>query len=66
MIWITRLNQKAIVLNSDLIEQIECTPDTLITLTSGQKITALESPEDVIEKVRAYKRSVGCAAGVPA
>lgn len=58
MIWITRLNQKSMVLNSDLIEQIESTPDTVITLTTGQKITALESPEDLIDRVRAYRRSL--------
>ncbi len=58
MIWITRLNQKSIVLNADLIEHIESTPDTVITLTNGQKITALESPENLIGLVRDYRRSL--------
>jgi flagellar protein FlbD len=58
VIWITRLNQKSVVLNSDLIEQIESTPDTVITLTTGEKVTVLESPEDLIERIRGFRRSL--------
>jgi len=36
MIWLTRLNRVALVLNSDMIEHIEVTPDTVITLSNGQ------------------------------
>ena len=42
MIPLTRLNHIPLVLNSDLIEHIEITPDTVITLTTGQKIMVLE------------------------
>jgi len=42
---ITRLNQLPLVLNSDLIEYIEITPDTVITLTTGQKIMVRESAD---------------------
>ena len=38
MIKLTRLNHEPLVLNSDLIEYVEITPDTVITLTSGQKL----------------------------
>ena len=41
MIQLTRLNRIPMVLNSDLIEHIEITPDTVITLTTGQKIVVL-------------------------
>lgn len=61
MIHVTRINHSPLVLNSDLIEHIETTPDTVISLTSGQKYVVMESAEDVIEKVVEFRRrlSVG-------
>ena len=58
MIYVTRLNHKSIVLNSDLIEQIEMTPDTVISLTTGQKIMVLESTDELVEKVVSFRRSI--------
>jgi flagellar protein FlbD len=58
MIQVTRLNQSSIVLNSDLIEQIESTPDTLITLTNNQKLIVLETAAEVVERIRLYRRSI--------
>jgi flagellar protein FlbD len=58
MIHVTRLNQSSIVLNCDLIEQIESTPDTVITLTNNQKLTVLETAEEIVERIRLYRRSV--------
>lgn len=58
MIQLTRINQQRLVLNSDLIEQIEATPDTVITMTNGQKLVVAESAETVIEKVIAFRRSI--------
>ncbi len=58
MIHLTRLNRIPLVLNSDLIEHIEITPDTVITLTSGQKIMVLEPAAEVVERVVAFRRSV--------
>jgi flagellar protein FlbD len=58
MIHVTRLNHTPVVLNCDLIEQIETTPDTVISLTTGQKIMVLESTEEVIERVRLFRQSV--------
>jgi flagellar protein FlbD len=43
MIRLTRLNHVPLVLNSDLIEQVEVTPDTVITMTTGEKLMVLES-----------------------
>ena len=51
MIRLTRLNHEPIYLNSDLIEHIEITPDTLITLTTGQKIVVLEKAEEVVNAI---------------
>ena len=58
MIQLTRLNRGKLVLNSDLIEHIEATPDTVITLTTGQKFMVLEPAEEVIERVVAFRKSL--------
>ena len=58
MIELTRLNHVPLVLNSDLIEHIEMTPDTVITLTTGQIIRVRESAEDVVARVIAFRRSI--------
>ena len=57
MIQITRLNHIPLVLNSDRIEHIEITPDTVITLTTGQKIVVLEKAGEVVNRVVAFRRS---------
>lgn len=64
MIHVTRLNRKPVILNSDLIEQIESTPDTVISLTTGERIMVLESPDEVIEKVVNFRRSILAAGTV--
>jgi flagellar protein FlbD len=58
MIHLTRLNQAPLVVNADLIEHIEMTPDTVIALTTGQKILVRESADEIIEKVVRFRRSV--------
>jgi len=58
MIKVTRLNHSALILNSDLIEHIEITPDTVITLTSGQKFMVLESADEIVEEVIAFRKSL--------
>lgn len=58
MIRLTRLNHVPLVLNSDLIEHIEVTPDTVISLTTGQKIVVLESPDDVVRRVVEFRRLI--------
>jgi len=58
MIHLTRLNQVPLVVNADLIEHIEMTPDTVIALTTGQKILVRESADEIIEKVIRFRRSV--------
>ncbi|HEX5228773.1 MAG TPA: flagellar FlbD family protein [Bryobacteraceae bacterium] len=58
MIRLTRINRVPLVLNSDLIESIEETPDTVITLTDGKKLVVLECPAEVIDKVIAFRRSI--------
>ena len=58
MIHLTRLNNGQLVVNSDLIEHIESTPDTVIALTNGEKILVLEPADEVIERVKAFRRSI--------
>jgi flagellar protein FlbD len=58
MIYLTRLNQVPLVINSDLIEHIEVTPDTVVVLTSGEKYLVLESADEVIERVVQFRRRV--------
>ena len=58
MIYLTRLNHSSLVLNCDLIEHIEMTPDTVVSLTTGQKFVVLESADDIIERVKDYRRSI--------
>lgn len=56
MIHLTKLNDQDIVVNSDLIKFIEATPDTLLTLSTGDKLPVRESVEEVITRVIAFKR----------
>lgn len=58
MIHLTRINRTPFVLNSDLIEYIETTPDTLIRLTSGQTMMVLESVEEIIDRVVKFRQRV--------
>lgn len=58
MIQLTRLNHVPLIVNSDLIEQVEVTPDTVVTLTTGQKLLVLESADDVVEKVIHFRRAI--------
>jgi flagellar protein FlbD len=65
MIQLTRLNHVPLIVNADLIEHVEVTPDTVVALTTGQKFLVLESAEDVVEKVLEYRRAILNAAGCP-
>jgi flagellar protein FlbD len=58
MIRLTRINRIPLVINSDLIEHVEVTPDTVVSLTTGQKFMVLESAEEVIDRVIRFRRKV--------
>ena len=58
MIQLTRLNNKPLMVNSDLIKFIEQSPDTLVTLISGEKIVVLEQAEEVRNRIIDFRRSV--------
>ncbi|MCI8372758.1 MAG: flagellar FlbD family protein [Lachnospiraceae bacterium] len=58
MIEITRLNGKELIINAELIETVEETPDTVITLTNGKKLIVKESRQEVKNLVISYKRDI--------
>ena len=56
MIEVTKLNGVKIFINEDLIEIVEETPDTVITMTTGRKIIVKESRQDVRNLVKSYRK----------
>jgi flagellar protein FlbD len=58
MILLTRLNNQPLMVNSDLIKFVEQSPDTLITLITGEKIVVRESAEAVLLRLIEFRRSV--------
>lgn len=55
MIFITKMNNETVLLNNDLIETIEETPDTVVTLTTGKKLIIKESSQEILQKVIDFK-----------
>lgn len=58
MINLTRINRVPLVLNSDLIEYIEKTPDTVVSLTNGLKLLVLESPDEIVGRVVEFRQCI--------
>lgn len=58
MIKVSKLNGVEYYINADIIDYIEKTPDTLITLSSGKKLIVLETPEEIVNRIIAYRQSV--------
>lgn len=66
MIRVSRLDGREFVLNAELIETIETSPDTHITLTDGKHLIVRESMDEVVERVIAYRRQAfGSRLGLP-
>ena len=59
MIEVTRLNGGVYWINPHQIESMECRPDLTITLLSGKSIVVKDSPDQIIEKIIAYRRKIG-------
>ena len=57
MINVTKLNGSELVVNADLIEFIEKTPDTLITLTTGRKMMVRETLDELVQAVLAFRKT---------
>ncbi len=58
MISITRLNDTELVVNSDMIEFVEATPDTILTLTDGKKVIVKESPSEIVDLIIEFRNRV--------
>ncbi len=58
MIIVTRLNGSEIVVNADLIETVEATPDTIVTLVDGTRYLVEESPAELVERIKTYRAAV--------
>lgn len=55
MIKVTRINDTELVINAELIEFVEATPDTIISLTTGKKVMVKESTDEIIKRVAEFK-----------
>jgi flagellar protein FlbD len=58
MIQLTRLNNSALIVNSDLVKFVEQSPDTVITLVNGEKILVREKADEVLSRIVQFRRSV--------
>lgn len=58
MIELTKFNDSKFTVNADIIEMVDETPDTVITLTTGKKIIVKESRQEITELVLSYKKAI--------
>lgn len=58
MIDLTKLNGQKVLVNQELFEIIEETPDTVITLTTGKKIIVKESRQEIKNLVKSYRKDI--------
>lgn len=58
MIELTKINGDKILINDDLIEMVEETPDTVITLTTGKKLIVKEGRQDIKNLVKSFRREI--------
>ena len=56
MIKLTRFDGSEVAVNAELVKFVEAAPDTIVTLTSDQKILVLENVDEVIARIIEYKR----------
>ena len=61
MIKLTRFDGSEVAVNAELVKFVEAAPDTIVTLTSDQKILVLETVDEVIDRVIRYRRSAYCS-----
>ena len=66
MIEVTRIKGGAFWLNPELVETVESTPDTVVTLFNGHKYVVAESPAEIADRVMTYRQRAGFAPSLPA
>jgi flagellar protein FlbD len=63
VIIVTRLHGASLAVNCDLIERVESTPETVLTLVDGSRYVVRESVAEIVDRVRAFRASVVLLAG---
>ena len=58
MIAVTRLDGRPLLLNDDLIESIELTPDTMVSLTSGNTMMLRDTPDQLVQRIVEFRREI--------
>lgn len=58
MIKLHKLNSAEVIINAELIESIEATPDTKIILTTGNQYIVKETPQEVLKKILEYRAKI--------
>jgi len=58
MITVTRLDERVVVLNADMIKMLEATPDTIVTLINGDTVVVRESVDEIVRRAIDYQRQV--------
>ncbi len=58
MIHLTRINHRPLVVNAELIDHVETTPDTVVSMTTGEKFVVVESADEIVARVIAYRRAI--------
>ena len=66
VIRLTRINKTSLAVNADLIKFVEAAPDTVITLSTGEKVVVAEGVEQIIEMIVQFRRSVLAGLACPA
>jgi len=56
VIKVTRLDNRELVVNADLVEFVEATPETIISTTTGKKVVVRESVDEIIKRALEYRR----------
>lgn len=58
MIEVTKLNGSTVLVNAELIESVEETPDTVLSFVTGKKLIVKESRQEVKNLVKSYRKDI--------
>jgi flagellar protein FlbD len=58
MIRVTRLDGSSMVVNDDQIAWIDTLPDTVISMMNGDKLLVRETPDELVERARQFRRGL--------
>jgi len=58
VIAVTKLNGEQFIVNAELVELVESTPDTIVSLTTGKKYMVKETLDEIIERIIQYRRQI--------